>query len=81
MAIHQKVSSWGNSLGVRLPRVIAQQAGLTEGTSIFISIEGNKVVLTPTRPKYKLEDLLKDVTPDMQHDELDWGQPVGEEVW
>ncbi len=34
-----------------------------------------------TKKKYKLEDLLEGVTPDMQHDEIDWGNPVGEEAW
>ena len=80
MAI-QKVSAWGNSLGVRLPQALAQQVGFTEGVSISISVEGDKIVLAPTRPKYKLEELLEGMTPEMQHDELNWGEPVGEEVW
>ena len=80
MAI-QKVSAWGNSLGVRLPQALAQQVGFTEGVSISISVEGNKIVLAPTRPKYKLEELLEGMTPEMQHDELNWGEPVGEEAW
>ena len=79
MAIPQKVSAWGNSLGIRLPRMIAQQVGFTEGTSVFVSVEGEKIIVSPARPKYKLEDLLKEATPDRQHDELDWGDPVGEE--
>ena len=28
-----------------------------------------------------LEELLQSVTPDRQHDEVDWGEPVGEESW
>ena len=81
MSVQQKVSAWGNSLGIRLPRAIAQQAGFTEGTSVSISIEGNKVVLTPLRPKYNLDELLEGIAPDMQHGEIDWGEPVGEEAW
>ena len=81
MSVQQKISAWGNSLGIRLPQAIAQQVGFVEGTSISISVEGDKVVLTPTQPKYDLDELLKDVTPDMQHDEFEWGAPVGEEAW
>lgn len=77
----QKISAWGNSLGIRLPQAIAQQVGFTEGALISLSVEGNRLVLSPTRPKYRLDDLLAGITPDMQHDEVDWGSPEGEEVW
>ncbi|NET58640.1 MAG: AbrB/MazE/SpoVT family DNA-binding domain-containing protein [Symploca sp. SIO2E6] len=79
--ITQKVSMWGNSLGVRLPQAIIQQVNLHEGALVTISIEDNKIILSATQPKYTLDELLKDVTPQMQHDELDWGESVGEESW
>jgi antitoxin MazE len=77
----QKVALWGNSLGVRLPQSIVQQIGLRAGTTISISTEGDKIILSPTKPKYTLKELLKDVTPDQQHDEMDWGEPQGDEFW
>jgi antitoxin MazE len=79
--ITQKVSLWGNSLGIRLPQTITQQMGLKQGDLVAISTEGNKIILSPARPKYTLDQLLQDVTPDMQHDEMDWGETVGEESW
>ncbi len=79
--ITQKISMWGNSLGIRLPQAITQQVKLQEGELLNISIEDNKIILTPAKPKYTLEELLKNVTPEMQHDELDWGDTIGEEIW
>lgn len=79
--ITQKVGMWGNSLGIRIPQTITKQISLHEGALIHISIENNKIILTPARQKYTLEELLKDAKADMQHDELDWGEPVGEENW
>lgn len=32
-------------------------------------------------PRYRLEDLLKQVTKRNRHPEIDWGPPVGREVW
>jgi antitoxin MazE len=81
MMVTQKIAQWGNSLGVRLPQAIAQQIGLKAGTVITISTEGDKIVLSPAKPKYTLQELLKDVKPEQQHDEIDWGEPHGEEVW
>ena len=79
--IEQKIGMWGNSLGIRLPKTITEQVDLQEGEIVCISIEGNNIILSPARPKYSLDDLLKDATPEMQHDELDWGQAIGEENW
>jgi antitoxin MazE len=79
--VTQKISIWGNSLGIRLPQTIIQQMGLKQGDLVAISTEGNKIILSPARPKYTLNELLKDVTPDTQHDEVDWGEPAGEETW
>lgn len=79
--ITQKVSMWGNSLGIRLPQAITQQIKLQEGELLNISVENNKIVLTPAKPKYTLSELLKNASSQMQHDELDWGEAVGEEDW
>jgi antitoxin MazE len=81
MMVNQKIAQWGNSLGVRLPQAIAQEIGLKAGTEITISTEGNKIVLSPAKPTYTLQALLKDVKPEQQHDEINWGEPQGEEVW
>lgn len=79
--VTQKISLWGNSLGVRLPQSIVKQIGLEAGNTISISTEGNKIVLSPVRPTYSLQELLQDVSPDLQHQEVDWGDPEGDEVW
>lgn len=77
----QKVALWGNSLGIRLPQAIVQQIGLKQGSMISISTEDNKIILSPSTPKYTLAELLKDVTPEQQHGEVDWGEPKGDEFW
>ncbi|EKU97920.1 growth regulator [Leptolyngbya sp. PCC 7375] len=79
--ITQKVSTWGNSLGIRLPQAITLQLGLKEGTLLALTVKDDQIILSPTKPKYSLDDLLREATPDQQHDEFDWGEPVGEESW
>jgi antitoxin MazE len=77
----QKIALWGNSLGVRIPQSIVQQTGLKAGSVLSISTEGDKIVLSPTKPKYTLKELLKGATPEQQHEEVDWGEPQGDEFW
>jgi antitoxin MazE len=79
--VTQKIALWGNSLGVRLPQAIVQQIGLKAGETVSISTEGDKIILSPAKAKYTLQELLKDATPDQQHGEVDWGEPQGAEFW
>jgi len=79
--ITQKITKWGNSLGIRLPRTIVQQFGWQEGEKITITVKDEELILSLARPKYTLEELLKDAQPENQHSEIDWGDAQGEEVW
>ena len=81
MAIKQKISTWGNSLGIRLPQVLIGQTNLQEGDEVVVTVDNGKIVLTPTKPSYTLEELLAGATADRQHEEIDWGESVGEEIW
>lgn len=77
----RKISTWGNSLGIRLPQAFMEELGLTEGAIVNVAVDNNKIILSPIKEAYSLEELLKNVTPDMQHDEIDWGEAVGDEMW
>lgn len=74
-----RVSKWGNSLAVRIPRSFAEQLGVTDGSAIEISAHGERVILE--RPKYVLSDLLEGVTPENLHGETEVGEARGREEW
>lgn len=77
--IKTAVDRWGNSLGVRLPKAIAESAGLREGDRVEISFEDSAVVIRPAKPRYTLKELLAGITPENVHPETDWGLAVGRE--
>jgi len=37
--------------------------------------------MEPDRPTYEPEERLSQITPENLHQETNWGEPVGEEVW
>ena len=74
------VSKWGNSLGVRLPKHLAAAIGLSEGSQIDFEVSDGSIRITPTRPRYKLADLLKDYDPKEAPGEMDWGELQGDEI-
>ncbi|BDI14622.1 multidrug transporter MatE [Nostoc cf. commune SO-36] len=76
------VAKWGNSLAIRIPRAVAEQAHITEGTGIELSVQGDNIIITPRkRKKYTLDELLEGMTPDKFHPEFETGNPVGNEHW
>jgi antitoxin MazE len=77
---------WGNSLAVRVPKVVAQEIGARDGKAAEMSVQGGKLVIEPikhTRRKrrYILDELIGRITPQNRHDEIDWGAGVGNEAW
>lgn len=78
----QVVAKWGNSLGIRIPRPIAEQIHLKEGTGVkFTVVDGGLMIQPQTKRKYTLDELLEGMTEDNFHPEVDMGTPVGNEVW
>ena len=65
------IARWGNSLGVRIPKSLAQQVGFSEGSQISMEVEGNKVVITAVKPRYTLSDLLGDMSPDAMRENVE----------
>jgi len=73
---------WGNSVGLRLPKPLLEQVGLKEGAEVAVKVEGNRLVIEPTRRRrYTMAELLEGFTQDNRPGEVDWGPPVGREVW
>jgi antitoxin MazE len=72
---------WGNSLAIRVPKRVAEEAGLREKDTVEIEVRRGTLLIRPhLRRVYRLEDLLKRITPHNVHDELDFGGPVGREA-
>lgn len=75
-----RVSRWGNSLGLRIPRDIASRAGLREGDRVEIEAEAGRIIISPARPRYVLAELLKGMTPEAMRKAFDWGPDKSREI-
>lgn len=66
------ITRWGNSLGVRIPKDLARKLGMTEGTIVDVSADGDQLVMRAAKPSYKLDELLEGMTPEAMSEALDW---------
>jgi len=80
--MESKVKKWGNSLGVRIPKSFSTQAGITEGSSIEINIDGDKITIAPKhKNEYSIDELVSMISEDNVHYEIKTDGPIGNEIW
>jgi antitoxin MazE len=68
----------GNSLGVRIPKSVAKEAGIGPGVSVRVSAQKGCIVLEPVR--YELDSLIDGITAENRHEATKTGSPVGSEA-
>jgi antitoxin MazE len=83
LIMETSIQKWGNSLGVRLPKNIALNQSLKEGSRVVVTETKTGIAIEAVKKtrKYTLAELLKGTTKDKLHKETDWGGPVGNEIW
>ena len=75
-----KVQSWGNSLGLRIPKDYAAELGVGSGSEMEVKVEAGVLLARPA-DAIPLKALLAEITADNQHSETEWGGAIGAEVW
>ena len=75
------VKKWGNSAAVRIPASVMQASNIDLDTVVDVREEDGRIVIEPVRQTYELDALLKGITSKNQHRSIDFGAPVGKEVW
>jgi len=74
------VKKWGNSLGIRIPNLVARKLSLKDGSYINIEDKEKKIVITPIK-KNRLFEMLSKINEQNIHEEIKTGGPVGKEIW
>jgi antitoxin MazE len=77
-----KITKWGNSLGVRVPKEMAEKAGFIHNQRVVIHALKKGISIEPVKENLSdLDVLVGRITKENLHQELDWGGTKGKEVW
>ncbi len=71
---------WGNSLAVRIPKPVVEEARLKEGDSLEIEAAEGRVELRRATRIPTLAQLVSQITPENRYAEISVGAEVGKEV-
>ncbi|MBN2097999.1 MAG: AbrB/MazE/SpoVT family DNA-binding domain-containing protein [Dehalococcoidia bacterium] len=79
-----RIQKWGNSQGLRLPKQVLEDAHLSLGDDVDITVQDGLIVIVPARRvrgRHNLEELVSRIPKDYEAEEIDWGEPAGREAW
>ncbi len=79
MGARLHIAKWGSSLAVRIPKAVAEQCGVSEGSAMEMEAQEDRIVLR--KRAYDLAEMLDGITADNLHSEQDFGEPEGNEQW
>jgi len=84
------VVKWGNSQGIRLPKTFLQTIQIAENDLVDVVLENEKIIIRKKNntkkhktTKERLADFYGTGKSKIHRTqaEIDWGSPVGKEVW
>lgn len=76
------IKKWGNSQAIRIPKEYINTLGITADTPLSIEISGESIVISKKYKHKTLEERVADSgIPLSFSKEIEWGNPVGSEVW
>ncbi len=77
-----QIGRWGNSLAIQIPKYVVEALNLNSDDVVECFVKDGKLVVEPIQvlPSLSLEELLAEVV-EAPEPEVDWGKPMGEEIW
>ena len=79
-----RVQKWGNSQGLRVAKSVLAEAQIDVGEQVRVTVQDGRIVVEPmsrVRGSHDLRALVARMPKDYQVEEVDWGPPVGREIW
>lgn len=75
------IQKWGNSQGIRIPKVILDSVQWKENEEVAMTAENGKIIIEKAKKRKTIVELFEGYKGDYQPEEIDWGSPRGDEVW
>ena len=79
-----RIQKWGNSQGLRLSKTLLSDADMDVGDAVDVAVHKGAVIVTPVRRVrggHDLRALVRRLPKGWKPREVDWGSPVGREIW
>lgn len=75
-----QIVKWGNSLAIRIPKPIAEMAGVEEGDPVVLEAARGQIKLVRSERIPTLKELVAQITPENRYEEISAGPERGKEI-
>ena len=73
---------WGNGQGIRLPKKLTQELGISVNDDLRVSTENGKIIIEKVFVHRTLEERAAEYGGKLgPYEEFNWGSKEGREVW
>ncbi len=84
MILTTSISKWGNGQGIRIPKNILEFLKWTESEKVEIIAENDGIKIkkiTVHEKRKNIKELFEYFNEIYKKENIDWGEPVGKEIW
>jgi antitoxin MazE len=74
-----QIVKWGNSLAIRIPKPLAEEAGLSEGDRVLMEAAKGQIEVRRADQPPSLRELVSQITPENRYGETPTGRERGKE--
>ena len=75
------IQKWGNSQWIRIPKFILETLHWSGSEQLVVTAKDDKIIIEKAESRKNIKELFADYHGEYTPIEIDWGEPVGEEVW
>ncbi len=81
-AVLTKITKWGHSRALRIPKALAEEAGLDFGQAVDLQVVDGEIRIRRSRKRkrYDLDKMLESVPDNFESEDWGLGPPVGNEI-
>lgn len=75
------IQKWGNSQGIRIPKHILDAVALKADEQVSIDVSDGMIIIKKVTHKKTISELFAGFDGEYCEEEIDFGEPRGEEAW
>ena len=75
------IQKWGNSQGIRIPKFLLEAVQWSDDEELVLSADKNKIIIEKATPRKNIKELFADFEGEYTPVDMDWGKPIGGEIW
>lgn len=75
------IQKWGNSQGIRIPKFVLDAVHWNGTEQLIMRAEHDKIIIERAEKRKTIKELFADSHEEYTPVDIDWGDPMGKELW